>query len=73
MSGQKPIRSAHETPGYVSVAKAHRAYAVVDVLGALLAILEPLAVEWPVTCTACGCLCRPDEVCPGCRARRAAA
>lgn len=25
-----------------------------------------------VICEGCGCLCLPDEVCPGCRARRLA-
>lgn len=38
---------------------------------AVLAILDLLT--WPETCAACGCLCRPDERCPGCRAAQAVA
>ena len=40
----------------------------------LLAILQRLASRFPTAseepllcCSACGCLCRPSEICPACR------
>lgn len=41
---------------------------VLDPLVAILGVLATRSWAW-VTCDVCGCLCRDDEVCPGCRSR----
>lgn len=41
-------------------------------LVAVLAQLQATATSARQVCLACGCLCRPDEQCPGCRAERGA-